>query len=299
MKNPYDILGVTPTASADDIKKAYRRLAMKLHPDMNPGDPKGEETFKDVANAYRLLRDPEKRRRFDAGEIDEAGAERPQQRYYRDFAQSGQADAYANDAGFADFAEGEDILAELLRRSARARNNRHGADLRFRLPVTLAESIAGATKRVTMPAGGTLDVTIPAGILDGQSLRLKGQGAPGSGAAGDAIVEIEVVPDPRFARDGDDVLYEAAVSLTESVQGGRIRVPTPTEDVTLTVPPESSSGTTLRLKGKGAPRRGGGRGDLRVKLRIVLPKPVDPALKAFVANWEAGKAFNPREEAAS
>ncbi|HET8691865.1 MAG TPA: DnaJ C-terminal domain-containing protein, partial [Steroidobacteraceae bacterium] len=120
----------------------------------------------------------------------------------------------------------------------------------------------------------------------------------GTGKPGDALVEVEVVPDPRFTRNGDDLLYEAPISLTEAVEGGRIRIPTPTEDVTLTVPPDSSSGTTLRLKGKGAPKRGGGRGDLRVKLRIVLPKPADPALKAFVADWEAGKAFNPREEAA-
>jgi DnaJ-class molecular chaperone len=300
VKNPYEVLGVAPTASAEDIKKAYRRLAMKTHPDMNPGDASGEEIFKDIANAWRLLRDPEKRRRFDAGEIDETGVERPQQRYYRDFAQSPQADAYADDAAFADFAEGEDPFAELLRRAAHVRANRRGEDLRFRMPVTLAESIAGATKRVTLPAGGTLDVAIPAGIADGQALRLKGKGAPGagSGRAGDAIVEVEVLSDPRFARDGDDLLYEAPVSLTEAVEGARIRIPTPTEDVTLTVPPESGSGTTLRLKGKGAPRRGGGRGDLHVKLRLVLPKPADSALKAFIADWEAGKAFNPREETA-
>lgn len=300
MKDPYEVLGVPSTASADEIKKAYRRLAMKLHPDMNPGDASHEARFKDVANAWRLLRDPDKRRRFDAGEIDATGAERPQPRYYRDYAHSPQADAYANDEAFADFAEGDDPFAELLRRAAQARANRRGADLHFRLPVTLAESIAGGVRRVTLPAGGTLDVTLPAGIVDGQTLRLKGKGTPGSGhgGPGDALVEIEVAPDPRFARDGSDLLYEAPVSLTEAVEGGRIRIPTPTEDVTLTVPPDSSSGTTLRLKGKGAPKRGGGRGDLRVKLRIVLPKPADPALKAFVADWEAGKAFNPREEAA-
>jgi DnaJ-class molecular chaperone len=298
-KNPYDVLGVAPTASADEIKKSYRRLAMKLHPDMNPGDSSGESRFKDVANAYRLLRDPERRKRFDAGEIDETGAERPQQRFYRDFAQSGHADAYASDAGFADFAQGEDPLAELLRRSARARANRRGSDLHFRLPIAFAEAILGTTKRVTMPDGGTLDVTIPEGLVDGQVLRLKGKGIPGAGGGGpgDALIDVEVVPDARFAREGDDMVYEAPISLTEAVLGGRIRVPTPTEDVTLTVPPESNGGTTLRLKGKGAPRRGGGRGDLRVRLRIVLPKPVDAELKTFVADWTAGKGFDPREEA--
>ncbi len=299
MKNPYEVLGVAPTASADEIKKAYRRLAMKTHPDMNPGHASGEESFKDIANAWRLLRDPAKRRRFDAGEIDEAGIERPQERYYRDFAQSPDADAYANDAAFADFADGEDPFSELLRRAAHARANRRGQDLRFRLPVTLAESIGGVTKRVTLPAGGTLDVTVPSGIVDGQILRLRGMGGPGAGTGtpGDALVEVGVAEDPRFARDGDDLLYEAPLSLTEAIEGARIRIPTPTEDVTLTVPPESGSGTILRLKGKGAPRRGG-RGDLLVKLRLVLPKPADPALKAFIAGWDAGRAFDPRKETA-
>ncbi len=153
------------------------------------------------------------------------------------------------------------------------------------------------TKRVTLPAGGTLDVTVPSGIVDGQILRLRGKGGPGAGTGtpGDALVEVGVAEDPRFARDGDDLLYEAPLSLTEAIEGARIRIPTPTEDVTLTVPPESGSGTILRLKGKGAPRRGG-RGDLLVKLRLVLPKPADPALKAFIAGWDAGRAFDPRKE---
>jgi len=179
VSNPYEVLGVAPTASADEIKKAYRRLARKLHPDLNPGDKGGEEKFKEVANAWRLLGDPEKRRRFDAGEIDESGAERPQQRYYRDYAESASADPYANDAGYADFAEGDDPFAELLRRSAQARANRRGEDMHYRLPITFAESIAGATKRLTLPTGGVLDVKLPPGMVEGQVLRLKGKGAPG------------------------------------------------------------------------------------------------------------------------
>lgn len=300
VNNPYEVLGVAPTASADEIKKAYRRLARKLHPDLNPGDKAGEEKFKDVANAYRLLGDPEKRKRFDAGEIDETGAERPQHRYYRDYADSDHADAYSNDAGFADFAEGDDPFAELLRRSAHARANRRGQDLHYRLPITLAESIAGDSRRLTMPSGAVLDVAIRAGMVDGQTLRLKGKGAPGAGTGGpgDALIEVEVAPDPRFARDGDNLACEVPVSLAEAVLGGSIRVPTPTGEVAMTVPAGSNSGTTLRLKGQGAPRRGGGRGDLLVRLKIVLPREIDSELKDFVSGWAAGKAFNPREESA-
>jgi DnaJ-class molecular chaperone len=300
VSNPYEVLGVAPTASADEIKKAYRRLARKLHPDLNPGDKAGEEKFKDVANAYRLLGDADKRRRFDAGEIDETGAERPQQRYYRDYADSDEAHAYASDAGFADFADGDDPFAELLRRSAQARANRRGHDLRYQLPITLAESIAGGGKRLAMPTGGVLDVAIPAGIVDGQTLRLKGKGAPGAGAGGpgDALIEVEVLPDPRFTREGDDLACDVPVSLAEAVLGDRIRVPTPTGEVEMTVPAGSGSGTRLRLKGQGAPRRGGGRGDEFVRLAIVLPREPDQALRDFVSGWEAGRAFNPREEPA-
>lgn len=298
MSNPYEVLGVVPTASADEIKKAYRRLARKLHPDLNPGDKAGEEKFKEAANAWRLLGDPEKRRRFDAGEIDESGSERPQRNYYRDYAESDPADHYANDAGYADFADGDDPFAELLRRSAQARANRRGQDLHYRLPISFVESIAGATKRLTLPTGGVLDVTLPAGMVDGQTLRLKGKGAPGAGTGGpgDALIEVEVLPDPRFARSGDDITFEAPVSLTEAVLGGQVRIPTPTGDVTMTIPSGSNSGTTLRLKGRGAPRRGGGNGDQFVKLKIVLPKTPDPELRDFVSNWAAGRAFNPREE---
>ena len=298
MKNPYQVLGVAPTASSADIQKAYRKLAKKLHPDLNPGDKAAEEKFKEVASAYDLLADAERRKRFDNGEIDATGAERPQHQYYRDFAAAGGDHAYADASGFADFVDGDDALAEILRRAQRARANRRGEDLHYRLPISFVESITGANKRLTLPDGGTLDVKIPPGLVDGQVLRLRGKGAPGAGKGGpgDALIEVEVLADPRFTREGDDITLEVPISLSEAVLGGRIRVPTPTGDVTMTVPKASNTGTTLRLKGKGAPRRGGGNGDQFVKLKVVLPKSSDPELVAFVSSWDKGKTFNPREE---
>ena len=297
MTNPYEVLGVAPTASAADIQTAYRKLAKKLHPDLNPGDKAAEDKFKEVAGAYDLLSDAEKRKRFDAGEIDAAGAERPQQ-FYRDFAASNDGHPYTNNSGFADFMDSDDALAELLKRSERARANRRGQDLHYRLPIDFAESITGANKRLTLPDGGALEVTIPPGLVDGQVLRLRGKGAPGAGKGGrgDALIEVEVLPDRRFTREGHDISLELPVSLSEAVLGGRIRVPTPTGDVTMTVPKGSNTGTILRLRGKGAPRRGGGHGDQFVKLKVVLPKATDVELEAFVSNWEKGKTFNPRED---
>ncbi|MBU6458990.1 MAG: J domain-containing protein [Bradyrhizobium sp.] len=301
MKDPYEVLGVASSASAADIQKAYRKLAKKLHPDLNPGDKRAEEKFKEVAAAYDLLSDTEKRKRFDSGEIDATGAERPQHQFYRDFAGADDGRPYTNSAGFSDFINEDDAFAELLRRSQEARANRRGEDLRYQLAIDFVDSIAGTTKRITLPDGGTLDVKIPPGLVDGNVIRLKGKGEPGAGKGGpgDALIEVEVLPDRRFTRDGDDISLELPVSLSEAVLGGRIRVPTPTGDVTMAIPKGSNTGTTLRLRGKGAPRRGGGSGDELVKLKIVLPKSPDPELEAFVSNWDIGKNFNPREGSAS
>ena len=299
VKNPYEVLGVPSTATAAEIQSSYRKLAKKLHPDLNPGDRAAEEKFKEVAAAFDFLADAEKRKRFDAGEIDASGAERPpRQPYYREYA-GGQADhPYADASGYADFMDGEDIFADLLRRSQRARANRRGEDMHYRLEIGFADSIAGATRRITLPDGGTLDVKIPPGLVSGQTIRLKGKGASGfgTGGPGDALIEVDVLPDPRFTRDGDDITIELPISLSEAVLGGRVRVPTATGAVTMAVPRGSNTGTTLRLKGKGAPKRGGGFGDQFVKLKVVLPAQSDPELEAFVSRWEKGKSFNPREE---
>ncbi len=296
MQDPYQVLGVARTASLDEIKKAYRSLAKKLHPDLNPGDKAAEEKFKQVSVAYGLLGDPEKRKRFDAGEIDASGAEQAQRHYYRDYASADRANPYTSDAGYADLAD-DDVFAEILRRSRQAHANQRGEDRLYSLSIGFVESVTGVNKRITLPDGSTLDVTIPPGMLDGQTLRLRGKGAPGrgTGGPGDALIKVEVLPDPRFRLDGANVIVELPVSLSEAVLGGEVRAPTPTGDVMLTIPKHANTGTTLRLKGKGAPRREGGFGDELVKLKIVLPKSPDPELDAFIAQWEKGKVHNPRE----
>ena len=200
MQDPYEILGVARDAAPDAIRKAYLKLAKKLHPDLNPGDKKSESRFKEVAAANDLLSDAEKRRRFDSGEIDASGAEKPQQRYYRDYAsQAGDENPYESRSGYADFADTDDILAEIFRRQ---RRQARGQDLHYTLAVEFLDAVNGATKRINLPEGGSLDVAIPPGIQQGQTLRLRGKGAPspGEGETGDALVEVSINPHPFFTR---------------------------------------------------------------------------------------------------
>jgi len=245
---------------------------------------------------------PRSARASTRGEIDASGAERPQRtHFYRDFA--GQADtgphAYASDAGFADLADADDLLAGLFGRAGTRggpRMRMRGGDLRGRLALDFLEAVNGTTKRLTLPDGSTLDVTVPPGTRDGQVLRLRGKGGAGigGGPAGDLLVEVEVGPHRRFTRKGDNIHFELPVSLPEAVLGGRIEAPTPAGPVAVAVPRGSNTGTVLRLKGRGVPRPDGSRGDAYATLRIVLPERPDAELEAFAARWTAGKAHDPR-----
>ena len=300
--DPYAILGVKREATQDEIRSAYRALAKKLHPDLNPGDKTAEEKFKQVSAAYDLLGDAEKRARFDRGEIDASGAERPRERYYRDFHTAGAQDhPYTTTGGFSDFMENEDILSEILGRGGRGGEGRtrfriRGEDVHYRLPVEFLEAVNGATKRITMPDGAALDVVIPPGTRDHQILRLREKGGPGIGGApaGDALVEIEVRPHKLFTRTDDDIHIELPISLPEAVLGGKLDVPTPAGSVRMTVPKGASTGRVLRLKGRGVPRRDGSRGDEYVTLKVVLPDRLDPEIEEFARRWQAGQQHNPR-----
>jgi DnaJ-class molecular chaperone len=296
-EDPYSLLGVKKDASQDDIQKAYRKLAKKLHPDLNPGDKQAEDRFKAVSAAYDLLSDPEKRARFDRGEIDASGHERPRQRYYRDFAGAAAGDhPYATSEGFSDFTDEGDLFSSLFGRGGRLKVKLRGQDMHYRLPVEFLEAVNGTTRRITLSDGSTVDVTIPPGARDGQLLRLAGKGGTGIGGGppGDAIIQIIVKPHPLFTRKGDDIHLELPVSLSEAVLGGKISVPTPTGTVTMSVPKGSNTGTVLRLRGKGVARPDGTRGDEYVRLKVVLPAKPDEELEKFVQTWAAGKAHDPR-----
>jgi DnaJ-class molecular chaperone len=306
MKDPYQTLGVSRTASADEIKKAYRKLAKKLHPDLNPGNKKIEQEFKEVTAAYDLLSDADKRAKFDRGEIDASGAERPGRGFYRSYAESGQGAKYRGGGGGDDSFFGDDIFSDLFgggvggTRAGGARSGPRmsirGADVSYAATADFVEAALGAKKRLTLTDGKTLDVTIPPGTEDGQTLRLKGQGLPGMGGgpAGDAFIEIKVEPHAFFTRQGDDIHLELPVSLPEAVLGASITVPTLDGKVTLKVPAGSNTGTVLRLRGKGVPRRDGTRGDQYVKLKVVLPDKPDTEFKDFVERWAKKNAYDAR-----
>jgi DnaJ-class molecular chaperone len=297
-KDLYQILGVAKTASEKEISSAYRTLAKKLHPDLNPGDAGAEERFKELASAYAVLRDPETRERYDRGEIDETGAEKPQQRYYRHHADQDARHQYSSTAGYEDFVDLDDLFAEAFarRRGGGAEGMRlRGADVRYHLEVDLLEAVNGAKKRVTMPDGATLDISIPAGIESGQTMRLKGKGGPGynDGPPGDALVTIEVRPHRLFRRDGNTISIDLPITIDEAVLGAKVEVPTTSGRVKVTIPKGATSGQTLRLRGKGIKTKSG-TGDQLVRLQIVMPDTVDEDLEAFMTTWSEKHRYNPR-----
>lgn len=296
-RSPYEVLGVGKNATQKDIQSAYRKLAKKLHPDLNPGDKTAEEKFKSVSVAYALLEDEEKRGKYDRGEIDETGAETPPRQYYRDYASAGQADErYQGSQSFSDFGDADDIFSGFFSQRGRGQQGGKGRDAYFTMELDFLEAANGTKKQISLPDGPPIDLTVPPGTRDGQTLRLRGKGEPGhNGApAGDARIEIRVRPHPFYRQDGDDVRYEIPISLTEAVLGGKIRVPTLDGAVNVTIPPNSNTGKTLRLKGKGLHKQGGGHGDAYVTLQVVLPQTPDHELTAFAERWEAGKAQAPR-----
>jgi DnaJ-class molecular chaperone len=241
----YSVLGVAKTASADGITKAYRKLAKKLHPDLNPGDKAAEEKFKQVSHAYSILKDPEQRGKYDRGEIDASGQERPQQQYYREYAGGPEGARYHSTAGFEDIGAFSDLFGDMfgaggMRGGGRggARFSMRGQDVQYRLDISFLDAVNGTKQRITLPDGGTLDVTIPAGVGEGQVLRLKGKGMPGMGEGppGDALVEIGMRPHPVFKREGNDIVVDLPITFDEAVLGGKIEVPTIAGRVAVTVP---------------------------------------------------------------
>ena len=301
-ETPYQVLGVKPDASAAEIRKAYRKLAKELHPDLNPGKPAAEARFKQVSAAYDLLSDAEKRRRYDRGEIDESGNERP--RYsYRPHAEGAEGRKY-QPQGEMDIGDLDDLFAMFGRGAAGARRGRGreqgfampGGDRLFSLTVDFVEAATGGKQRLQLAPEEWLDVTIPAGLEDGQVLRLKGKGGPGfdGGPPGDALIEVHVAPHPLFRREGDNIRIELPVSLAEAVLGARMPVPTVSGSVMMTIPKGSDSGTQLRLRGKGIHRRGAAAGDQYVTLKVMIGAPGDPELAKFLDGWAPKHRVDPR-----
>jgi len=302
MNDPYETLGVNRSATDKEIKDAFKKLARKFHPDLHPGDKDAERKFKAISAANDLLKDKEKRRRFDAGEIDASGAERPQERFYRDFADGPAQGSHAAQDGFTNNEELEEFLAQAFAdkgRRSQGSFRARGQDVSYVLPVGFLDVANGATRTITLPEGKTLQVTIPEGAEDRQMLRLKGQGMPGfgGGPAGDAYVELHVEPHPFFLRKDDNIHVEVPVTLKEAVLGARIEVPTIAGSVAVTVPKGSNTGTTLRLRDRGIRnRKSGQRGHQMINLKVVLPAAEEPELVAFLETWQPKTQQDPRKE---
>src|SRR5579862_1672453 len=301
MRDPYDVLGVPKSASEADIKKAFRALAKKHHPDTKGGDAAAQKRFQEISAAYDIVGDKEKRTKFDQGVIDANGNPRgfdPGAGGFRPGAGPGDfhfawGDADAAEGGF----RAEDILGEIFGGGGggRRRRARRGEDYSLAMTIGFEDAARGGTRRITLPDGRELDVRIPVGLRDGQQIRLKGQGGAGreNGPSGDLLLTVHVAAHPWFVRDGNDLKMDLPITLKEAVLGGKATVPTLTGPVTLTIPAGSNTGRSLRLKGKGIAGHGGlPAGDLYVRLVVMLPDKPDQALKDFASRWSAD--YNPR-----
>jgi DnaJ-class molecular chaperone len=321
MRDPYEVLGVPRGASAAAIKSAYRKLAKKHHPDNNKNDPKSAARFSEINSANEIVGDEDKRKQFDRGEIDAAGKPRFQgfpggDPRARGASPGGGFETHTfrtGRTGPGGFGGGgfEDILNSMFGGAA-ARGARPGAsgtfefdpggialdlDLSVAMTVSLEESVKGGEKRVRLPTGKELNVKIPAGVTAGQQIRLKGQGetAPGH-APGDLLITVSIAPHPFFKVDGGDLRVDLPITLYEAVLGGKVRVPILGGAVELSIPKNTSSGRTFRLKGKGLPKATGAAGDLFVTTRIMLPDGNDAELEALMQKWRDGHPYNPRSD---
>jgi DnaJ-class molecular chaperone len=312
MKDPYEVLGVPKTASEADIKKAFRALAKKHHPDKHQGDATAQKRFQEISGAYDILGDKDKRAQFDAGAIGADGNARgfdPRQGGFRQgnpFGGGGGAGgprdfhfSFDDAQGAAGASGFEDIFESLMggrRPGGRAQPRAtKGEDFTASVTVAFDEAVSGSTRRVVLQNGEQIDVKIPAGVKDGQTIRVKGRGGAGRGGAanGDILLTVGVAPHPFMTRDGSDIRMDLPVTLKEAVLGGKVPVPTLTGTVSLSVPPNANTGTVLRLKGKGVAAHGATpAGDLYVRLVVTLPDKTDEALKSFLEGWEGN--YDPR-----
>ncbi len=308
-RDPYEVLGLAKTASAAEIKKAYRKIVRISHPDLNPDDAGAQQRFIEATAAHDLLKDPVLRARYDKGEIDASGAERQNERpFYRDYAQQ-TGNPYRSSRGAAEF-DASDLFEEILRQRGRGRAsgsgdaggwafNAPGPDRLYQLELDFLDAARGTQKRITLPDGRSLDVKIPSGTADGQTIRLRGKGGEGMGEGpdGDALVTLSVRPHKLFRRQGDDIMITLPISIDEAVLGGKVETPTIDGVVSLSIPKGASSGQILRLRGRGVQPPGKKpRGDQRVELRIVAPPKIDEALHSFMESWRRTHRYDPRKE---
>jgi DnaJ-class molecular chaperone len=308
----YEELGVSRSASGDEVRRAFRKLAKELHPDKTPGDKKAEERFKKVSAAFDILGDEEKRKKYDRGQIDANGNE-TMGAGFDPFSRGagrrgGGGGPYQNAEGMQfEGVDLNDILGEMFgERRPRGfggggpfrQGPQKGHDVRATVQIDIEDAVRGAKKRIAFSDGRTIEVTIPKGAHDGQVLRLKGQGAPGRSGPGDALIELSLAPHPVYRREGDALVMDLPVSVPDAVLGAKVEAPTPDGTVALTVPKGSNSGATLRLKGRGLPdARTGKRGDLLARVMIVLPEPPDQELEALAERWRKERPYTPRRKA--